>query len=129
MHPRLAHVNQQLEVVILALFGGGWGLAYGAIMNIWFWPFALGDPTLYWQPGVGPAATLQRYALFYVVTSLLWDGLRSVGNLLLIGLLGAPVLRSLRRFYDRFEFSYQPAAPTFAGTAPVSLGVPSEERP
>lgn len=127
--PRLAPTNQRLEIVILALFGGGWGLAYGAIMNIWFWPFALGDPALYWQPGIGVMATVQRYALFYVVTSLLWDGLRGVGNVLLIALLGAPVLRSLRRFHDRFQFSYQPTSPSFTNVAPLSPGLPVEERP
>ena len=30
------------EIVVLAIFGGYWGLLFGAIMNIWFWPFATG---------------------------------------------------------------------------------------
>jgi energy-coupling factor transport system substrate-specific component len=46
-----------------------------------------------------------RYGLFYLTTSLWWDAGRAVGNLLLLLLLGAPVLRLLRRFQQRFQFS------------------------
>jgi energy-coupling factor transport system substrate-specific component len=41
------------EVAVLAVFGGYWGLLYGAIMNIWFWPYAIGPSQMYWQPGIG----------------------------------------------------------------------------
>jgi hypothetical protein len=51
---------------------------------------------------------LQRYAVFYLVTSLTWDLLRSLGNVLLIIVLGQPTLRALRRFKWRFGFSYHP---------------------
>ncbi len=27
------------EVILLSVFGAIWGLLYGAIMNLWFWPF------------------------------------------------------------------------------------------
>ena len=30
----------RLEVVVLAAYGWVWGFLYGAIMNLWFWPFA-----------------------------------------------------------------------------------------
>ena len=96
------------EIAVLAVFGGYWGLLYGAIMNIWFWPFALGPAQMYWQPGVGPLETLQRYLVFYAVTSLLWDLGRMVGNMLLIALAAPAVLRVLRRFQLRFAFTYAP---------------------
>jgi len=96
------------EVIVLASFAGGWGLLYGAIMNLWFWPFATGDLTQYWQPGTTPLDTLHRYALFYLATSLAWDAICMLGNILLILTLGAPILRGLRRFHTRFEFQYQP---------------------
>lgn len=99
--------DQHIEVILLALFGGFWGLLYGLVMNIWFWPFAAGDPTQYWQAGVGLAATVQRYAVFYVATSLVWDAFRLAGNIMLILVVGAPVLRGLRRFHRRFDFRYQ----------------------
>lgn len=102
--------NRRLEVLCLALFGALWGLLYGMIINLWFWPFATGDPSHYWQPGIGAGEIVKRYATFYIVTSLGWDLIRAVGNAVLISLLGIPVLRVLRRFHDRFEFRYYPAA-------------------
>jgi energy-coupling factor transport system substrate-specific component len=112
------------EIVILAVFGGYWGLLYGAIMNIWFWPYAVGPSQMYWQPGIGPWETLQRYLIFYAVTSLVWDLARMVGNMLLIAIGGAAVLRVLRRFQARFAFTYAPAyAP---GSAPTASAVPLE---
>jgi energy-coupling factor transport system substrate-specific component len=100
------------EVALLAAFGIFWGFAYGMIMNIWFWPFAMGPSSMYWQPGIGAWETLQRYAVFYAVTSLAWDVVAAVGNALLIVLLGSAVLRILRRFHRRFDFAYI-AAPLY----------------
>lgn len=101
--------GSRLEVAVLALFGGYWGLLYGAIMNIWFWPYALGPAQMYWQPGIGPWETLQRYLVFYAVTSLAWDLMRLAGNALLIAVAGMALLRVLRRFQQRFAFVYAPA--------------------
>ena len=39
-----------VEVVVLAAYGWVWGFLYGAIMNLWFWPFARGG-ALDWHPG------------------------------------------------------------------------------
>jgi energy-coupling factor transport system substrate-specific component len=108
--------DHRREVWVLAGFAGLWGLLYGAIMNLWFWPFAVGDPTQYWQPGVTPVETMRRYLLFYLITSLVWDLARAIGNVVLILALGAPILRVLRRFQTRFEFHYQPLTePTQSG--------------
>ena len=99
------------EVLVLALFGGFWGLVFGVIMNIWFWPFATGPAGQYWEPGISLSETLQRYALFYVVTSLVWDVARSAGNVALTLILGLPTLAALRRFQSRFTFEYRPLFP------------------
>lgn len=102
--------REWVEVAVLAIFSALWGFAYGAIMNIWFWPFAVGSAQMYWEPGITVQETVQRYAFFYMVTSFVWDGLRAVGNLLLVAVVGAGMLRILRRFHQRFEFTYLPAA-------------------
>lgn len=118
-----------IEVGVLALFGMAWGFVYGAVMNIWFWPFAVGSAQMYWQPGITAAETLQRYAVFYVATSLLWDSMAAIGNLLLIAALGAPVLRILRRFHQRFDFIYLPAPSAEAPGRPApSLSPVAEGR-
>jgi len=81
-----------------------WGLLYGAIINLYFWPFAVGPVEQSWTSGIGLGETLARYAAFYVVTSLGWDLMRAVGNVALILTLGTPTVRALARFRRRFYF-------------------------
>ncbi len=96
----------RLEVALLAVVGFLLGLLYGALMNLWFWPFVFQpqSPGQYWQPGMALLETLKRYALFYLATSFWWDALRGIGNVLLIVAFGGPVLRQFRRFQRRFYF-------------------------
>ncbi len=105
---RLGLEGRRGEMALLTLTGALWGLAYGALVNLWFWPFALGPTEQVWTPGLGAGETLGRYALFYVTTSLGWDLLRAGGNAALLLLAGAPALRALRRFHRRFAFTYHP---------------------
>jgi energy-coupling factor transport system substrate-specific component len=94
------------EIIVLAAFSLLLGLFFGAVMNLWFWPF-LGfgaDSSILWQPGLSFGETLARYARFYLVQSLAWDLWRGIGNVVLILVLGGPVLRLLRRFTKRFAF-------------------------
>ena len=87
--------------------GGDWrSLLFGALMNLWFWPFSP-PGALSWSPGMGLAETLRRYGAFYALTSFAWDSLRALGNMLLILTLGGPVLKELRRFKSRFEFTVE----------------------
>ena len=37
-----SHLDPRLEVVALAAYAWTWGFLYGAIMNLWFWPFQRG---------------------------------------------------------------------------------------
>ncbi len=85
-----------------------WGFLYGAIMNLWQWPFMMGPVSQSYVAGSGFIATLRHYLAFYLVTSLVWDAMAALGNVLLILALGAPALRALRRFKQRFEFHYSP---------------------
>lgn len=96
------------EVAVLAVFAGVWGLVYGVIMNLWFWPYAIGPQEQHWQPGLHWMDGIARYAAFYLATSLAWDAMRLAGNVLLMLTLGLPTLRVLRRFQQRFTFTYQP---------------------
>ena len=84
------------------------GLAFGAVMNLWFYPF-ISQPTdagMYWQPGLGlHRRACKRYAVFYAITSLWWDVMRAAGNAVLLLLFGGPLLVTLRRFQRRFQFT------------------------
>lgn len=99
------------EPTILAMWGFVLGLIFGAIMNLWFWPFVFApqQSALNWQPGLSAADTLRRYATFYVVTSLPHDLWRAGGNFLVLFLFGRPLLRLMRRFRQRFYFDVEPA--------------------
>jgi energy-coupling factor transport system substrate-specific component len=91
------------ELALLCVYGYIWGLLFGALMNLWSWPL-LGAGALYWEPGLGLAETMRRYWSFYLATSLAWDSLRALANVVLIAALGRPVLKELRRFQARFHF-------------------------
>ncbi|HHW84779.1 MAG TPA: ECF transporter S component [Chloroflexi bacterium] len=109
--PRPSPPALRSEVWVLALFAGYWGLLFGAIMNLWFWPFAVGPMQMHWTPGIGVWETVQRYLVFYAVTSLAWDMARAIGNFVLVVFAGAAILRVLRRFQLRFNFVQLPSLP------------------
>jgi len=105
---------------LLAGWGVVIGIAFGVVMNLTFWPFLIVDtglpPGQTWQPGAGLTEALQRYGAFYLATSLVWDIWRSAGNALLLIFLGPPILRLLRRYRQRFFFSYAgPVASSYSG--------------
>ena len=101
--------RRRLWLGILIGFGFGWGFLYGAIINLWFWPLAVGPAEQHWQPGIGVGAALERYAVYYAATSAWWDFFRAAGNALLIALVGLPTLRALERFRLRMS------QPSFVG--------------
>ena len=101
--------NLKFEAVTLSAFGFVWGLLYGLIINLYFWPLASGPVEQTWVSGISFKEILTRYAAFYAVTSLGWDLARAVGNAALILFLGAPTIRALARFQRRFYFEVSPA--------------------
>ncbi len=101
----LPHLRRsKAEVLMLVLFAFVWGFAYGAIMNLYTWPYLGGDPAMTWAAGVGLGDTLHRYAAFYVTTSLVWDSAAAVGNVILMAALGLPAVRALIRFQGRMQY-------------------------
>jgi energy-coupling factor transport system substrate-specific component len=94
------------ELIVLAAFGVVWGFLFGALMNLWFWPYLAVEGVVGWQPGLALWEGLRRYAVFYLTTSLWWDLGRAGGNALLILLFGRSILRLLRRFQRRFQFAH-----------------------
>ena len=98
-HPQ----DSRLEILMLVVIGAGWGILYGLIMNIYFWPFMGGGAAGY-EAGISFGQILKRYALFYLATSFVWDLARAIGNGLLLAFLGLPTVRALTRFRDKFQF-------------------------
>ena len=97
------------EVILLAVFGAAWGMLYGLVMNLWFWPFLAGSPGQAWLPSGGLATNLQRYGAYYLATSIIWDITRSIGNILVMLVMARPVLKVFHRFKARFSFTRQKA--------------------
>lgn len=102
------HSSMRRRVIDLAVFGAAWGLLFGALMNLWFWPFTApgvdADSSLYWHADLTLAETIARYGRFYFVTSLPFDIFRAIGNIILVVVLGAPILKSLERYRTRFRW-------------------------
>lgn len=97
-------IRGRAETFVVALFGIGWGLFFGAITNLWFWPFWLGGPDISYQPGIGLSEAIRRYWNFYFLTSFGWDLMRSICNVVIIAVVGGPLLKALLRFRDRFQW-------------------------
>lgn len=106
----LPEVGRRAERWMLTAYGFVAGLAYGAVLNLWFWPF-LGDTA---PAGAGFSVTdslpvqLQHYAIFYGMTSLGWDLPRAVLTAALVLLACHPVLAALRRSMRRAAFDTAP---------------------
>ncbi len=109
----------RLELAVLIAFGVVWGFLFGALMNLWFWPYVATGDDVSWRPGLGLIATLRHYWAFYVLTSAGWDAWRALANALLLMLVGRPVLVVLARFRDRFQVRWEPASDERLRLAPA----------
>lgn len=108
------------EVALLAGYGVVAGLAYGVVLDLWFWPFALDDGSgLSFVAGAPLGSNLSRFWLFHLSTSLGWDLPRAATNAVLMVVAGPAVLAALRRAERRASFgapvSFDPAG---SGPAP-----------
>ena len=97
-------VRGRAEVWVVVGFGACWGLLYGAITNLWFWPFWTGGPDVTYQPGIGVWEAVRRYWNFYLLTSFGWDLASTICNATIIAIVGGPLLRALLRFRERFTW-------------------------
>ena len=99
-----AQAGRRTEVAAVVAFGIAWGLLFGAITNLWSWPFFSAGPDISYEPGLGPWETLRRYWNYYFLTSFGWDLLRSICNAVILVFVSGPLLRALIRFRERFSF-------------------------
>jgi hypothetical protein len=72
---------------------------FGALMNLWFWPFAVGPETsISYVAGAPFGENLSSFGLYTLLTSTLtWDTVRALTTAVGIALVGRPVLAALRR--------------------------------
>ncbi|KRF11405.1 ABC transporter permease [Nocardioides sp. Soil797] len=85
------------EVLLMAALGFFLGVLYGALMNLWFWPFGQYGKGISFVEGASVATNATNYVRYYVTTSVVWDLARGIFTFLLLLLVGAPLLRAFRR--------------------------------
>lgn len=114
------------EIALLVGYGVVAGLAYGLVMNLWFWPFgAASGSSLSYVPGAGLGENLGRFWAFHLATSLGWDLPRAVTNAVLMAVFGPAVLAALRRVARRAAFGVPVAfGPPVPGPPVSGPGVP-----
>lgn len=106
------------ELGMLAGYVAVASLAYGLLLNLWFWPFgAQPESAVSFVPGAPLAENLGRFWAFHLATSLGWDLPRAVTNTALVLVLGGPMLAALRRIARRAAFD---APVVFEPTMPVT---------
>ncbi len=91
----------------LAVYGFVTGYVFGAVMNLWSWPFLADGSAFAWQPGASPMVNLRHYLAFYAAESFAWDTFRAVGNAALVLVLGRPLLGALDRAARRMRLDVQ----------------------
>jgi energy-coupling factor transport system substrate-specific component len=116
----LPPVRGLAEIGMLMIYGAISALAFGLLMNLWFWPFVLADdPALSYVAGGPLGENLHRLLLFSLATSMGWDVGRAITNVVLIGLVGPAVLATLRRAARRASFGVAVEfAPPRSGVTP-----------
>lgn len=106
----LPRASGRAELALLAGYAAVASLLYGALLNLSFWPFALGSNTaLSFDASRGALDNLHTFLLFDLATSLGWDLGRAITTAVLVVLAGPAVLGALRRASRRAAFDSAPA--------------------
>ncbi len=88
---------------------GGYGMIagflFGWLMDLVFWPYALGGQTeLSYDPSAGLGENLHHFLLFNIATSMGWNLGRAIANAVLVLITGPSLLRLLRRSARGVQF-------------------------
>ena len=96
------------ELALLAGYGFLASVAYGFVLNLWFWPFGSSGvgagAAVAFAPHAPLAENLRRWLAFSLSTSLGFDIPRGVVTAVALLLVGRPVLLALRRAARRAAF-------------------------
>lgn len=100
--PQLRGKKETLLIILYAIIAS---LGYGFLMNMSFWPYAIGTSTeLSFVPGAPILENLHTFFLFCLTTSLGWDLGRAIFTSFLLLITATPVLGALRRANRRAAF-------------------------
>jgi energy-coupling factor transport system substrate-specific component len=98
-------IRGKKEIVMLIIYGALSAELFGILMDLQFWPWALGSNTqLSYLAGGALAENLSRFFTFHFATAMAWDIPRAIFTVCLIGFTGTSVLTALRRSHTRAAF-------------------------
>lgn len=101
-----ARIGGRAEIGMLAGYGALAAIAFGFLLNAWFWPFFTDSGTsIAFDPAAGPVDNVVRLLAFSLATSLGYDLPRAFLTACLVLLAGGPLLRAIRRAAQRANFS------------------------
>lgn len=93
------------EIFLLTLYSIFAALLFGLLMDLQFWPWALGTKTqLSYLPGASISTNFIHFISYHFLTSLAWDLPRAIFTSLLIISTAKPVLNALRRTLRKAAF-------------------------
>jgi energy-coupling factor transport system substrate-specific component len=98
-------VRGKLEIFMLIVYGAIAAEIFGILMDLQFWPWALGSNTQLSYLAAGSIAeNLSRFFTFHFATAMAWDIPRAIFTIGLIAFTGSSVLAALRRTQTRAAF-------------------------
>ncbi len=99
-------ISGKSEIAMLLVFGALAAGTFGILMDLQFWPWALGSNTqLSYIPGGSISENFGRFITFHFASAMAWDIPRAIFTCVLIAFTGPAVLSALRRTYTRAAFS------------------------
>ncbi len=117
----LPRLRGRAELLMLAAYAFVSSIAYGFVLNLWFWPFAGANvgtgSAVAFEPGAPLADNLHRWLVFSATSGLTFDIPRGIATSAAVLAVGHPVLVALRRTARRAAFG---APVSFAAAEPES---------
>ena len=98
-------IRGRREIYLLVFISIFSSLIYGLLMDLQFWPWAIGSNTqLSFIPGGGFETNLRRFFAFHFLSAMAWDIPRAILTSILTISAGPAVLTALRRTKKRAAF-------------------------
>jgi hypothetical protein len=94
------HLGEKLKSWQLSVYSVIAAYVFGLVMNLWFWPFAVGPQTsVSFNPAGSMGENIASFLAYSLVSSTLtWDTVRAVSSAVLLLLISKPFIQTLRRY-------------------------------
>ena len=115
----LPKASGKRELALLSVYAAFATIAFGFVLNLWFWPFSLNLPEqIAFTPGADVATNVVAWMRFNLATSLGFDLPRAILTVALIWIAGKPILFLLRRASRKAAFgapiTFEPASDNYS---------------